>query len=84
MPPHNESPRTVRIVGALLATVWLCAGVLAVVAGAAAKYWLVVGVGFMAAWYGIIWFYVSRQGRRLTLREALTPWRLKRQSTSDA
>jgi len=84
MPPRNESPRTVRIVGALLATVWLCAGVLALVVGATAQHWLLVVVGLMATWYGVIWFYVARQGRRLTLREALTPWRLKQRSNADA
>ena len=84
MPPRNESPRTVRIVGALLATVWLCAGVLALVVGATAQHWLLVVVGLMAAWYGVIWFYVARQGRRLTLRETLTPWRLKQRSNADA
>jgi hypothetical protein len=37
---RNESPRTVRIVGALLAMVWLCAGAAALIAGASARQWL--------------------------------------------
>ena len=76
MPPRNESPRTVRIVGALLAAIWFCAGVLTLALAATAQDWLLVVGGLVAAWYGVIWFYVARQGRRLTLREALTPWRL--------
>jgi hypothetical protein len=72
-----ESPRTVRIVGALLAMVWLCAGVIAIIAGATAQRWLLILVGLMAVWYGVVWAYVARHGRRLTTREALTPWRLR-------
>jgi hypothetical protein len=74
---RHESPRTARIVGALLAMVWLCAGVIAIIAGATAQRWLLILVGLMALWYGVVWVYVARQGRRLTTREALTPWRLK-------
>jgi hypothetical protein len=77
MPPRYESPRTVRIVGALLAMVWLCAGVAALFAGANAQRWLLILVGLVALWYGVIWVYVARQGRRLTTREALAPWRLR-------
>jgi hypothetical protein len=84
MSPRNESPRTVRIVGAVLAMVWLCAGVLGLVFGAIEQHWLLVVAGLMAAWYGVMWFYVARQGRRLTLREALMPWRLKQRSNADA
>ena len=74
---RDESPRTVRIVGALLAMVWLCAGVIAIIAGATAQRWLLLLVGLMALWYGVIWGYAARQGRRLTTREALTLWRLR-------
>jgi len=77
MPPRHESPRTVRIVGALLAIVWVCAGVTALFAGATAQLWILIPIGLAALWYGVIWAYVARQGRRLTLRETLTPWRLR-------
>jgi fucose permease len=83
MPPRYESPRRVRIVGALLAMTWLCAGVAAVLAGAIAQRWLLLLVGLVAIWYGVIWAYVARRGRRLTLREALTPWRLRQRSDAD-
>src|SRR5215510_11506863 len=84
MPALKESPRTARMMGALLAIVWLCAGVAALVVGATAQRWLLVLGGLVALWYGVIWVYVARWGRRLTLREALTPWRVKEQRDADA
>jgi hypothetical protein len=77
MPPRQESPRTVRIVGASLAIVWVSAGVAALLAGATGQIWILIPIGLAALWYGVIWAYVARQGRRLTLREALMPWRLR-------
>ena len=77
MPRRHESRRTARIVGALLATVWLCAGVVALIAGAAGQRWFLMLAGLMALWYGVVWAFVAREGRRLTTREALTPWRLR-------
>jgi len=70
--------------GVLLAMTWLSAGVAAVFAGAFAERWLLVLVGLVALWYGVIWVYVARQGRRLTLREALTPWRVRQRSDERA
>jgi hypothetical protein len=78
VPAPYESSRTARIVGALLASVWIGAGVAAVFVGAGAHRWLLVAVGLAAIWYGLIWVGVARQGRRMTAREALTPWRLGR------
>lgn len=75
MPRRRESPRTARIVGALLAMVWMCAGIIALIAGASARRWLLIPAGLVALWYGVIWVFVAREGRRLTTREALTPWR---------
>jgi hypothetical protein len=75
MPRRRESPRTARIVGTLLAMVWLSAGVIALIAGASARRFLLIPVGLMALWYGVIWVFVAREGRRLTTREALMPWR---------
>lgn len=78
MPPRHESPSTARIVGALLASVWMAAGIVAVFFGARAHRWLLVALGLAAIWYGLIWVGVARQGRRMTVRQALTPWRLGR------
>jgi len=77
MSRRHESPRTVRIVAALLAMVWIGAGVAALIAGVTVQRWLLSLAGLMALWYGVIWLFVARHGRRLTTREALTPWRLR-------
>jgi hypothetical protein len=77
---RHQSLRTVRIVGASLAAVWLCAGSAALVLGVITQHWLLVLVGLAALWYGVIWVCVARQGRQLTAREALMPWRLRQRS----
>jgi hypothetical protein len=80
----SDSPRTVRIVGGLLAAIWLCAGIAAIAIGAAAQRWLLVAAGVFAVWYGVVWLAVVRLGRRVSLREALRPWRIVRGSKVDA
>lgn len=77
---RNQSPRTFQIVSASLAVVWLCAGVVALVAGVVEQRWLLILVGVVALWYGVIWVHVARQGSQLTPREALMPWRVKDRS----
>ena len=69
-----------RIVSALLAMAWLGGGVAGLIAAAVTRQWLLGLAGLMAAWYGVLWAFVARQGRRLTSREALAPWRLPRNS----
>ncbi len=76
MSAHTESPRTVRIVSALLALVWIAAGFAAVVVAAKNSRWLPGIIGLAALWYGLLWMRVMRLGRRLTIREALMPWRV--------
>lgn len=81
MGSRNQSPRGVRIVSALLALVWLGAGFAAIVlALIGPSRWFLGVVGAAALWYGLLWMRVARLGRRLTLREALMPWRVGRQS----
>jgi len=77
MIPRHQSPRTVRVVGGLLAVVWLCAGSVALVIGVFTPRWLLVVVGLAALWYGVVWVFVVRQGRQLTAREVLMPWRIR-------
>jgi hypothetical protein len=72
---RHQSPGTVRIVAALLAAVWVAAGVGGIVAAAmTAKGWLAL-LGLAAIGYGVVWARVARQERLLTIREALAPWR---------
>jgi len=80
---RRESPPKVRIVGVLLATIWLGGGVAALIAGVISRQWLLTLAGLMAVWYGIVWAFVARQGRRLTVGESLAPWRLLRKSEPD-
>ena len=77
MPRRRQSPHTVRLVSAVLAVIWLGAGLAALVTGAVGQRWLLGLAGIAGLWYGIIWIYVARERRQLTLHEALMPWRLK-------
>jgi hypothetical protein len=77
---RHQSPRTVRIVGGLLALIWLCAGSAALVIGVLTAHWLLVVLGLAGLWYGVVWVYVARRGRQLTAREALMPWRISPRS----
>jgi Flp pilus assembly protein TadB len=80
MNSRNQSTRTVRIVSTLLALVWLGAGLAAIVLALMnPSRWLLGVVGAAALCYGLLWMRVARLGRRLTLREALMPWRAGRQ-----
>lgn len=73
----TESPRTVRLLGGLLAFVWLGAGLGAMVLGVGRSRGLLVGLGLVAFGYGLLWARVVRMGRRLTPREAWPPWHWK-------
>lgn len=80
MVSRHQSLRTVRIVGGLLAAVWLCGGMAALGIGIFTPRWILVVIGLGAIWYGVIWVYVARKGRQLTAREALMPWRIRPRS----
>jgi hypothetical protein len=76
MASPNQSPRAVRIVGALMAIVWIGAGFLAIIGAVSTSRWLLAVVGVLAIWYGLLWVRAMRLGRLLTMREALTLWRV--------
>jgi hypothetical protein len=76
MRSRNQSPRTVRIVSALLALMWLGAGFAAIVGAVSSSRRLLGVIGVAALWYGLLWVRVVRLGRQLTIREALMPWRV--------
>ena len=75
MGASKQSPRTVRIVSAILALVWLGAGCVAIAIAVTTARWLPGIIGALAVLYGLLWVRVMRLGRQLTLREALMPWR---------
>ena len=80
MRSRKQSPRTVRIVSAVLALVWLAAGFAAIVIAVSTSRWLPGIIGVAALLYGLLWVRVVRLGRQLTIREALMPWRVGRRS----
>jgi len=80
MSARNQSPRTVRIMGSLLALVWCGAGVAAIAIAVNTSRWPLGAIGLAAVGYGVIWLQVARLGRPLTVREALMPWRGPRDS----
>ena len=79
-PSRKQSPRTVRIVSALLAVVWLGAGIAAIVMAVNMSRWLLAVVGVAAIWYGLMWVRAMHLGRQLTVREALMPWRIRQRT----
>jgi hypothetical protein len=80
MGSRTQSPRTVRIVSGVLALVWLGAAFAGIVVGVNTSRWLLVGIGVVAFCYGLLWVRVMQLGRQLTIREALTPWRIGHRS----
>ena len=80
MASHRQSPRTVRIVSALLALVWLGAGFVAIVMAVNTSRWLLGVIGVAALFYGLLWVRVVHLGRQLTVREALMRWRIRQRS----
>jgi hypothetical protein len=74
---RHQSPRTIRVVGGMLALVWLAGGAAALVAAVLTSRWLLALAALIALGYGFVWVNVARQGRLLTAREALMSWRLR-------
>jgi hypothetical protein len=74
---RGESSLVSRIVSGILAIVWLSAGCTAVVLSVGAAPWPLGVAGVLALWYGLLWVRVMRFGKRLTVREALMPWRVE-------
>ena len=80
MSASKQSPRTARIISALLALVWLGAGLVAIAIAVSTSRWLPGVIGSLALLYGLLWVRVMLLGRQLTLREALMPWRRRQRS----
>ena len=64
-----------RLVALVLALIWLVAGALVLVLGVVKRQWLLPVLGGFALWYGLVWLWVVRQGRQISWRQALWPWR---------
>jgi hypothetical protein len=66
---------TIRIVAAVLAAVWLIAGMAIVILALTHRHWLAALLGPPAIWYGLAWVRVALEGRHITWAEARIPWR---------
>ncbi len=66
-----------RLVAAILALVWACAGVAGLTVAFSQGLWVAGIAGVFALWYAILWARVSIQARLLTWSEFATPWRAR-------
>jgi hypothetical protein len=77
MAKNTELTRANRILAALLAAVWIGAGLLAVVLASIGRRWLIVLPGILAVGYGLLWAQVAVRGRRLPWPAGLLPLKRK-------
>ena len=63
------------MVAGVLAVIWIGVGIAALVLGLTNHLWVLVGLGPVVVWYGLIWIRVARQGRKLRLSETFRPWK---------
>ena len=75
MGPRSQPSAATRVIGALLAAVWIGGGLLALAVGAVRGGWLLLIAGAATVWYGLVWVRVAREGRQLRWPEGLLPWR---------
>jgi hypothetical protein len=66
-----------RAVAAILALVWACAGIAALVAAYASGRWVLALAALVALWYATAWARVVARARLLTWNEIATPWRAR-------
>jgi len=71
---ENRQRLANRIVAAVLAAIWLCAGMLGLFQGR----WLMILVGPLGIGYGLVWVRVAYEGQHLTWPDGLLPWRRRR------
>jgi len=64
-----------RIMAALIAAVFICAGLAMVILGGRNGKWLLVLLGPFGVWYGIAWVRVAQEGWLPGGRLRLNPWR---------
>ena len=75
---ENRQRLANRIVAAVLAAIWLCAGMLVLVLGLFQGRWLMILVGPLGIGYGLVWVRVAYEGQHLTWPDGLLPWRRRR------
>jgi hypothetical protein len=77
VPTRRELSSVNRMVALVLAVIWLCAGIGAIVVGFMQARWLVVVLGVFALWYALLWLRVVSRRRLLTWAELVVPWRTR-------
>ena len=75
MPNRSNVRSNNRAVALILALIWFCAGVAAIVFGYIHGRWLLLALGIFALWYALLWCRVVARARLLTWRELAVPWR---------
>ena len=66
-----------RVVAAMLALVWACAGIAGLVVACTQGLGGAGIAGIFALWYALLWARVGIRARLLTWRESATPWRAR-------
>jgi hypothetical protein len=78
MPQRTDLSSLDRVVAALLAAVWIAAGLTVIAISVVSRRWLMLIPSAFAIWYGSLWVRVSLGGRRLPWPASLWPWARKR------
>jgi hypothetical protein len=66
-----------RVVAAILALVWTCAGLVGLTVALTQGVWVAAIAGIFALWYAMLWARVGIQARLLRWSEFATPWRAR-------
>ena len=77
MPMHSRLGSINRLVAAILALVWGCAGVAGLVVAYIYGAWVAAVAAVFALWYAALWVRVAAQARLLAWSEVATPWRAR-------
>jgi hypothetical protein len=64
-----------RVIAIALALVWIGGSLIGMLVGLRHGLWLVLIIGPLGLWFGILWARVARSGRSLEWREGIWPWR---------
>ena len=77
VPTRRELSGVNRMVALVLAVIWLCAGIGAILFGFMQARWVFVVLGVFALWYALLWLRVVSRRRLLTWAELVVPWRTR-------
>jgi hypothetical protein len=58
-----------------LAFAWMAGGIFGVALGVYRRQWTTLVISLLALAYGMVWLRAARTGRKISLQEALWPWK---------